>query len=332
MFPGADVGVTAHRYNDVSKLCCMRFVLLDMNKVKLKYFGSILLGASLSCSSLSRLSQQATPSAAQSPTPIIQKERTPELIDRVFVNDEKLSFRGYEVIKRYKKVKIPYSRGLTDVSYAVLKRGGRVLARFDGIYFGIGNATDFGLFAFLGGQTKQFVISQTIPRGGRHWVVDLSPAFRIIYDSAEWGVGREEFSVLDIDNDGRYEIFQVITAFYGFDEIPTVMETPLPVIVFKFDQRAKKYFPANHRFQDYMLSGIEGWISGLDPNDKKFYLSTRLNIVLRYIYAGKEQEAWTFFDKEYRQTDKEKIKTKVRAVLTKNQAYRFIYGSRAKLR
>lgn len=171
------------------------FAFFIMNKVELKYFGSIILSVSLSCWQSLGLPQPATPSAAQSRASFNQRERYPKPIDSVFVKVERLSFKGYEVIKREKLLKIPYTHGLTDVSYAVLKRDGAVLARFDGIYSGWGNETDFGLFAFLGSKTKQLAVSQTVPRGGRHWVVDLSPDFRIIYDSGDWKVGRAELGV-----------------------------------------------------------------------------------------------------------------------------------------
>jgi len=121
----------------------------------------------------------------------------------------------------------------------------------------------------------------------------------------------------------------VVTAFYGFENF-TSMETPLPSIVFKFDQQERKYLPANHRFQSYVLRGIEKRIRNLTPNAEWFYLSSRLDIALDYIYAGKEQEAWSFFDKEYRRPDKEEMKTKIRAVLKKQPVYRFIYGAKSR--
>jgi hypothetical protein len=197
----------------------------------LKCFVTILVLMSLSCRSSSAVYQQSPVSKAQ-PSPI-SPEEDPKQVNTVFVEGDNLSYGGYDVVKLQKKVKLEQTYGLTEVSYALLKRNGKVLARFDGIYFGLGNATDFGLFSFLDGKAKQLVVSQTIPRGGRHWVVDLSPGFRVVYDSGKYQVGREDLGVLDIDKDGSYEILQEVTAFYGFDHFSSA-ETPLPLVIFKY--------------------------------------------------------------------------------------------------
>jgi hypothetical protein len=293
-----------------------------------KCCGVIFLLTSLSCGTSSAVSQHPTVPNAQPSQPSNKPEEYPEQINNVFVEQDSLSYGGYDVVKLKKKVRVAQTPGLTEVSYAALKRNGKVVAKFDGIYFGLGNATDFGLFSFLGGEAKQLAVSQTIPRGGRHWVVDLSSGARVIFDSGEYGVGREEFSVIDIDKDAIYEISMPITEFYMFESM-YMAETPLPEIVFKYDLKARKYFPANPAFQAYALMGIDDAIRRVNPNDASRYLSTRLDIVLRYIYAGKEAEAWSFFDEEYRLPDKEVMRAKIKAVLKKEAVYKYLYGKRA---
>lgn len=252
----------------------------------------------------------------------------PVEISSVFVQGDTLSYGGYEVVKLSKRVKLENTRGLTEVSYAVLKRNGKVLAKFDGVYSGAGNGTDFGLFSFLGGESKQLVVSQTIPRGGRYWVVNLSPEFRVVYDSGAYRVGREDLGVLDIDKDGRYEILQEVADFYGFDNF-NLAETPLPLVVFKFDDKSGQYLPANDLFQAYVLRDAESEISRLN-SDENNYLSKRLDIVLEYVFAGKEKEAWELFDRVYKLTDKDQVKSRVNAVLRNHPVYRFIHRKTAK--
>jgi hypothetical protein len=290
--------------------------------------GAIFLLASLSCGTSSAVSQQPAVPIAQPSQPSHKPGEYPGRINIVFVDQGSLTYGGYDVVKLRKKVRVEHKPGLTEVSYAVLKRNGRVIAKFDGIYFGLGNATDFGLFSFLGGEAKQLVVSQTVPRDGRHWVVDLSPDARVIFDSGEYGVGREEFSVIDIDKDGVHEISMPVTEFYLFENM-YMAETPLPEIVFKYDRKAGKYFPANPAFQAYALRGVEDEIRRLHTDDQGRYLSHRLGIVLRYIYAGKEAEAWSFFDKEYRLPDKEVMKAKIKAVLKNEAVYKYLHGKRA---
>lgn len=291
----------------------------------LKCSGTLLALMCLSCGSSSAVYQRPPVSKAQ-PSPISAEEE-PAQVNSVFVEGDSLSYNGYDVVKLKKKVKLEQTFGLTEVSYALLKKEGKVLAKFDGVYFGAGNVTDFGLFSFLGGEAKQLVVSQTIPRGGRHWVVTLSPDFRVVYDSGDYRVGRENLGVLDIDKDGRFEILQEVTAFYGFDHFSSA-ETPLPLVIFKYDEKAGKYLPANQLFQEYALRDIESKIATLG-SDESGYLSRSLDIALQYVFAGKEEEAWAFFDREYKHPGKEELKSQVKAVLREHPVYRFIYAKRA---
>lgn len=275
---------------------------------------------------------RATPSPSPRPTPAraaADEPQQPRQLEEFFVEGDSLSHEGYEVSKRSKVVRVegpaPEDGVGVEVSYAVVKRGGRVLAKFDGVYSGFGNATSFGLFPFLGGGAKQLAVSQTVPRGGRHWVVDLSASGpRVIHDSSDFGTGREEFGVIDLDGDGVYEISQPLTAFYYTFEDMGVAETPLPEIVFKYDARAGRYLPANPLFRAYVLGGVEDDIRRLDPDGRPEYLSSRLGILLRYVYAGQEPEGWAFFEREYRRADRDEVKAKVKAELRRQPAYRFI--------
>jgi hypothetical protein len=249
---------------------------------------------------------------------------SPKQIENIYSKNDSLSYADYEIVKLNKKVRLEQTPNLTEVSYAILRRNGRTLATFDGAFSGFGNATDFGLVSLLGGETKQLVVSQTIPRGGRHWIVGLSPDFRVLFDSNDYGVGREEIGIVDIDENGTYEISQVVTAFYGFENLSSAA-TPLPEIIFRYDESARKYFPANQYFQNYMLKGIEQEVVNLKAREGEEYLSRILDITLRYMYTGKEEEAWSFFNKEYRLQNKEELKAKIQAVLKNEAIYRFIY-------
>ena len=262
----------------------------------------------------------------------LESEEGNKVCNDLFIDANSLSYNGYRIVKLKKKLRYEYSPemkakpDLIDVFYTVLKRNGNILAEFDGFYYGIGNSNDFGLFAFLGGKTKQLFITQAAPRSGRHWIVDLSTRFRVIFDSYEYQVGREEFWITDLDRDGVYEIIFGDPSFYMVFEGLSMAETPLPETIFKYDAHRKKYLPANHLFQGYALNGIEDEITKLKSEHEQGYLSHRLEILLRYIYAGKQDEGWAFFDKEYQLKDKEDVKVQVKEVLNKHPFYRFIYG------
>lgn len=250
-------------------------------------------------------------------TPATQREEPQQLID-IFC-DEDTSYNGYEMRWLIRTINDETHRNI-EISYAVLMKKGRQLLRFDGVYFSLGNSTEFGLFELLGNGSQQFIVSQTVSRGGRHWVVSVSPDVRVLFDSRDYGVGREEFYVIDIDKDGVYEISLPVTAFYVMQDKMYIAEIPLPEIIFKYDSKVRKYLPANHLFPDYALHDIERDIARLS-NEERNYLSKRLDILLRYVYARKVKEGWEFFEREYRRPDKEEIKARINSVLKNAPVY-----------
>lgn len=273
-------------------------------------------------------SVQATPDvrparAAEEP------EEYPKDITEDFVREDSLTLNGYEISKREKKVRYFYEPeskhkpDMFDATYAVLKRNGRVVAKFDDGSSGLRNATAFGAFPFLGGGARQLAVSLTLPRYGRHWVVDLSPARpRVVFDSSDYGVGREELSVIDLDKDGTYEISMPVTAFYMFENM-SMAETPLPDIIFKYDAKARRYLPANQLFPGYALRRVDRDIKALKPDGYE-YMSSRLDILLRYVYAGRERDGWRFFDRAYERPDRDALKKRIASELSKERVYRFL--------
>ena len=263
-----------------------------------------------------------------------EHEEYPKDITETFVREGPLALNGYEVSRREKTVTHAYPPEensppeTLDAAYAVLRREGRVVAKFEGVEHGVGVATAFGAFNFLGGGARQLAVSLTVPRGGRHWVVDLSPKGpRVVFDSYAYGVGREELSVIDIDKDGVYELSMPVTAFYMFEDM-SAAETPLPEIVFRYDARAHRYLPANPLFPEYALRGVDEDIRALKSDDAA-YTSKRLAILLRYVYAGRGREGWDFFDRAYERADRDALRKKIAAELGKELVYRFLRRTNA---
>jgi len=250
--------------------------------------------------------------------PVTLREEPQQLID--IFSGEDISYNGYEMRQLTKKINVETHRKV-EVSYAVLMKNDRTLLTFDGVYFGLGNSTEFGLFELLGNGSQQFIVSQTVPRGGRHWVVSVSPEVRVLFDSWDYGVGREEFYVIDLDKDGIYEISLPVTAFYEMQDKMSIAEIPLPEIIFKYDPKVRKYLPANHLFRAYALRDIESDIERLTNEDGN-YLSKRLDILLRYVYAREVMKGWAFFEREYRRPDKEEIKARIISALKSAPVYR----------
>jgi len=251
-------------------------------------------------------------------------------------DDDKTSYRGYLIRKRVRKVEIdeplegsqPY---FADDEYATLIRDGRTVLRFDGMYEPMGNSMKVGLFSFLGASQKQFIVSQDTFRGGNQWVVTLQRGPRVIYDGRAWKTGREvdDMSLVDLDNDGVYEISVPTCIFYGFESLCPGC-TPLPTIIFKYSNKTGRYLPANRQFAHYLLANVEDQKQKVQsvgsPLDNMNHLSGVLTVVLDYVFAGRAHEAWTFYDRAYKLPDKHKIKKEIRAKLRESPVYRFIYS------
>jgi len=287
----------------------------------------------------------ATNSYSAASSVLGQDERRKEIwMGDVLVDDDTLRYNGYVVQIKHRTV-MDDSPGTTrtqprwiDVSYAVLKLKRNVLIKFDDdIYFGMGNSTSFGLLSFLHSKTKQLVVSQDVFRGGTQWVVDLSRRPRIIFDGPKWHVGREgdDMRIMDLDGDGVLEINVPMCDFYGFESLSPAA-TPLPAIIFKYSNRARKYLPANPNFESYLLADIEEQKRAMsqpgDVVENMNHLGATLSIVLDYIFAGREKEAWTFYDRAYKLPNKNRIKRQIRNRISTSPVYRFIYSKKVRHR
>src|SRR5438552_1127494 len=139
------------------------------------------------------------------------------------------------------------------------------------------------------------------------------PQPRIIFDGPKWAAGREgdDMRITDLDNDGVYEINVPLTVFYGFSEWIPTGRTPLPSAIFSYDKNVREYVPANLRFQEYLLKRIDKEKESVSPpEDRINHITDILSVVVNYIFAGKEKEAWTFFDESYKLSDKKEMKAK----------------------
>lgn len=212
----------------------------------------------------------AAPEESQLTSPSVHSKGPTDFL----IAEDRWTHDGYTIERRSRKAPRDDGEGPTaspiwvDVYYVVIKKAGRVQSRFDAdVYFGLGNSANFALFPFLGGETQQVFISQDIFRGGRQWIVSLSPRFRIFFDGYKYSVGRESYdlSAIDLDKDGIYEITVPIISFYGFANLSPA-GTPLPTIVFKYNGKSEKYLPANPLFREYLLRDIDKQKAAIKPD------------------------------------------------------------------
>ncbi len=163
-----------------------------------------------------------------------------------------------------------------------------------------------------------------------YWVVSLSPNAKIIYDSGDYPVGHA-LRAIDIDGDGKYELIQSLLSFWFWGRFSNV-DSPFIEVIFVYNPTLQKYVPANPQFQEFALRNIQDNLrkakeiqadSNL-PGQDKGKLGAVLEVVLTYLFAGKEQEAWSFYETEYNLPDKEEMKVEIQKTLIKNVVYKVL--------
>jgi len=246
---------------------------------------------------------------------------------KTYTRDSRLSYLDYELVKSKRESKIGPPKGVTEIEYAVLRRNGRVVAKFDSPIDQLSEVR-FGLFSCLGKDNKQLVVEQTSNKFWRYWVVSLQPEFRIIYDSSRYDVVYE-LRVVDLDGDGQLEILQNLGSFWYFNGLDNLY-SPRPQIIFEYNSSMGSYIPANPEFKEAALKDIEQRINKTrevikgqqDPVYALHVRSAILDVVLRYLYAGQSNEAWAFYDQYYNVEDKESLKGELQEKLRQDKVYR----------
>lgn len=252
-------------------------------------------------------------------------------LDKVYTKGDRLSYKGYVIEKSQAKGEESW--------FATLKKGNKTLAKFDN---GENKEwTNFGLFPFTGNEPKQLVVEQY--SGGAHccysyWIYDLSTNPHLLFDNGKYGTGNTLVPV-DIDLDRAFEFKHSIMAFDYFHM--SHASSVFPQGIFAYDKEAGEYRPANRRFQAYALGGLETDIKELETLKAKGnpdsddvyperYFSAVLQVTLKYIYAGKRDEGWSFFNREYKTHEgisKEKMRAEIDETLQGEPVYKYIYSS-----
>lgn len=258
-----------------------------------------------------------------------QEEAYP--FDKVFTKEDSLSYKGYVIEKAQDKGEESWS--------AAMRKGNQTLAKFE---LGWNKEwTNFGLFPFVSQEPKQLVVEQY--SGGAHccysyWIYDLSGhAERLLFGSGKYGTGNHLYPV-DIDADGAFELKHSVMAFDYFHM--SHASSVFPQAIFAYDKKAGEYRPANRSFSAHALKGIEADIKELEKvkaegnADKdeiytELHFSAVLQVTLKYIYAGKQDEGWSFFNREYRTHEgisKEKMRAEIEETLREEPVYKYIYS------
>jgi hypothetical protein len=242
---------------------------------------------------------------------------------------DSLKIDGYEVKTVTVKKRDGFDSPEADIYDLVLSKKGKSITRFEGMYYPLGNYMSFGLFSFLGGSEQQLLAFDESYKWERDWIISLTPRYEVLFDSHDYGIGWGRIGVVDVDQDGVYELTELQSI--GLNIAWANSDYPWVKVIFKYDSRIHKFTPANHIFTSYSLDSIDEQLKqfkdGQGSTKRDF-----LEIMLRYFYAGKDSEAWRFFDENFAAQftnpvadgDKEKTIELIKKALAKDPIYRFV--------
>jgi hypothetical protein len=263
-----------------------------------------------------------------------------------FVNGDKVSYDGYTIARSFKAEE----HALND-SRVIVSRGQKRLAIIEGCCYR--ESTRFALIPLLDNGRKQLVVEAY--SGGGHCctsyhIYDLSARFLTIFDGSKYNVDQvgNEMELLDIDGDGVYEFVQRVMNFDYF--YASHASAVFPEVVFAYNHRAGQFRPANRRFASFLLRDIEKKeriVSKLnedipslarvkngggsektlsDVHFRESYYHAVVDVLLTYIYAGRKEEGWRYFYKNYNLPDKQQLRFDLRKLLAGSTVYNSIYS------
>lgn len=223
----------------------------------------------------------------------------------------------------YKADKLDYLGYTFQKTYDAKTSEWTLEARKDGtLVYTFGQALEpahlsFGLVKLLRGDSKQVAVE--VYSGGAHccandWIVSVDPEFRVLMDTEGDVHGMND--AVDVDGDGNYE-FSINTITFDYYRTPYAW-SPHGSVWFMYEPQSGKFVPANDRCFDEIKKQVDlivadlragSWKSDLDPDHE--LRREVLDVVIDYLYAGHDREAWAFFDVAYPAEDRDDVKKEV---------------------
>lgn len=213
----------------------------------------------------------------------------------------------------------------------------------------------YGFKDLLGKKNKQLIVFSY--SGGAHCcydyvIFDLTPKPKVIYDSSQFNSANEignELVPVDIDGDGTFEFYQKVMAFDYMGQGGHATAT-FPPAIFAFDKSKHKYVLATKEYPDFVLKLLGDPMEKLRQWDYENRKTSRSwsedelrevavrEVFLFWVYAGKKDEAWEYFIRNYRTEEGDKYQDKFRdqfieefeLLFKKDPSYLSIYGKQTR--
>lgn len=248
-----------------------------------------------------------------------------QALDDYWIDSDQTKYQDYDIDRRCENV------GNFENCSLSISQSGRRLRNVE-ISEGSKNWLKYGFFDFLGNGSKQLIVHTY--SGGAHCcydyqIFDLGTHFRTIYTSEKYDSANQignQLVPVDIDGDGVFEFYQDVMAF-DYIGVYSHATSSFPPAIFAFDKKSSRYELATKHFPEFVLKRLQENIDRLEPVQKEAEkyetgftkdeideIRTR-ETFLFWVYAGKREEAWKFFEQNYRSETGDKYQDKLREVL-----------------
>lgn len=181
-------------------------------------------------------------------------------------------------------------------AYITVERAGRTLLTLDDASTHDnchGITVKYVVTSLAPGKTHLIVVQEAY-RYAATLVATLDDTPRLIFKGGDFGVSEAEFD--DLNRDGMAEIWAISHRYRYFHNLSN-MNSPFPAVIFQYDAARATYRPANPRFPEALpdAAALERVKAASARND--FALPGMVfEIAIGYAYAGRDADAWAFFD------------------------------------
>ena len=202
---------------------------------------------------------------------------------------------------------------------------------------GYGSGPSFWIDSLLGAHTQQVVLH--VYTGGAHCcdlytIIDLTDTGRVVYDDNHYTDMQYWMDTPDLDSDGVKEIVRCSGLFDYF--LASHALSSFPIVVLKYSRTAGRYVPTPQLFRSYFQHYIDSLIQeckdcdahpewGKTADCRERCAAPILSVLFQYIYAGRRDEGWHFYDEHYRAADRDSVRTLVDQLLKTSPVYKEIY-------
>jgi len=257
---------------------------------------------------------EPTPTPSQTPAPQADNGFR-QALDDIWIADDRTSIDGISIER--KCTSLSENDYVGECELAI--RSGRKRLRTFSIDHARKYWLRYGFTDLLGKGSRQLIIHTY--SGGAHCcydyvIYDLFPTIRLIYDSttaSPANVIGDELIPVDIDGDGILEFYRDVMAFDYLGQYGHASAS-FPPAIFAYDKATKRYLLATKRFPDFVMKLLEPLVDPTGEEDdtegfNEYAVRTRF---LFMVYAGKRDEAWKYFDANYRSKDPQAFRERFR--------------------